>query len=217
MLGHILETTATEKDLGLQIEESLQFHSQTSSVVTKGFRTLGIIKRTFLNLDETTLPLVYKTMVRPILEYSNSVWGPVMCGDQDRIERVQRRATKMIAAFRHLPYQERLRRLCLPSLHYRRMRGDMIMVYQIMTGKIRIDSSRLFTLAPAGQDTRGHTLKLSKPAANKVIRQKFFSVRVINHWNSLPEEVVTAPSTNAFKNKLDSHWKDKMFKIRAET
>mgnify|MGYP007024856988 CR=1 FL=1 len=92
----------------------------------------------------------------------------------------------------------------------------MILVYQILTGKIRIDSTRLFTLAPADQGTRGHALKLSKPTANRVLRQNFFSVRVVNQWNSLPNDVVTASSTNVFKNKLDKHWQDKMYKIRGE-
>ena len=217
MLGHQLESTAMEKDLGLLIEKSLQFHSQTSSVVARAFRTLGVIKRTFLSLNEITVPILYKTMVRPILEYSNSVWGPLMCGDQDKMERVQRRATKLVATIRHLPYQDRLKQLNLPSLHYRRRRGDMILVYQILTGKVRIEPSRLFTLAPADQGTRGHSLKIGKPAANKVVRQNFFSVRVVNPWNSLPEEVISAASTNEFKNKLDNHWKEEMFKTRVET
>ena len=97
-----------EKDLGLLIEKSLQFHSQTSSVVARAFRTLGVIKRTFLSLNEITVPILYKTMVRPILEYSNSVWGPLMCGDQDKMERVQRRAIKLVvvATIRHLLYQD---------------------------------------------------------------------------------------------------------------
>ena len=59
--------------------------------------------------------------------------------------------------------------------------------------------------------------KIGKPAANKVVRQNFFSVRVVNPWNSLPEEVISAASTNEFKNKLDNHWKEEMFKTRVET
>ena len=96
MMGHKLKETGEEKDLGITVDKSLKFHSQTSAVVARAFRQLGIIKRAFVNLDEFTLPLLYKSMVRPILEYCNTVWGPVMCGDQDRIERVQRRATKMV-------------------------------------------------------------------------------------------------------------------------
>ena len=155
-------------------------------------------------------------MVRPILEYGNCVWGPVMCGDQDRLERVQRRATRLVAAIRHLPYQERLQRLNLPSLQYRRERGDMITVYQLMTGKIRLDPSIFFTKAPSDSSTRGHSQKLLKPSTTRIVRQRFFAVRVINAWNNLPESIVNASSINDFKNKLDNHWSDKMFRTRKQ-
>ena len=216
MQGHVLEETAEEKDLGLTMDDQLQFHSQTCSVVTRALRTLGMIKRAFANLDEVTLPLLYKTMVRPILEYGNCVWGPVMCGDQDRLERVQRRATRLVAAIRHLPYQECLQRLNLPSLQYRRERGDMITVYQLMTGKIRLDPSIFFTKAPSDSSTRGHNQKLLKPSTTRIVRQRFFAVRVINAWNNLPESIVNASSINDFKNKLDNHWSDKMFCTRKQ-
>ena len=78
----------------------------------------------------------------------------------------------------------------LPSMHYRRERGNMIMVYQILIGGIRIDHTRIFQRAPPDTTTRGHSLKLSKPSANCVQRQNAFSHRVVNKWNSLPEEVV---------------------------
>lgn len=217
MAGHVLEETAEERDLGLIVDKDLLFHSQSAAAVAKAFRTLGIIKRTFMHLDEVTLPLLFKTMVRPILEYGNCVWGPVFCGDQDRIERVQRRATKMIPAIRHLPYQERLERLRLPSMHYRRIRGDMIMVYQLYSGKIRIDPSTFFKPSPANSTTRGHCKKLLVPSSRKVSRQRFFSVRVVNSWNHLPEDIVTAESINSFKNKLDKYWKEKMYRTRVDT
>ena len=214
MKGLRLDETAEEKDLGIIVDKSLKFHSQTSAVVAKAFRQLGIIKRAFVNLDEITLPLLYKSMVRPILEYCNTVWGPIMCGDQDRIERVQRRATKMVAAIRHLPYQERLRKLDLPSMHYRRARGDMITVFQLLTGKVQMDHATFFSLAPPESSTRGHSLKLLKPTSESAIRQRFFSNRVINSWNDLPEQVIRATTTNQFKNRLDDHWKSKLFETR---
>ena len=73
-----------------------------------------------------------------------------------------------------------------------------------------------FSDTAADQGTRGHSLKLTKPAANKVIRQNFFSVRIVNQWNSLPEHVISSVSMNDFKNSLDNHWKEKMYKIRGE-
>ncbi len=61
---------------------------------------------------------------------------------------------------------------------------------------------------------RGHSFKLMKHHTNKSVRSHFFSERVINNWNSLPEDVVAAQSINAFKNRLDWHWKDKQYLIR---
>ena len=76
----------------------------------------------FLNL--------YKTIVKPHLEYANQVWFPKRVSDVDRIERVQKRATKIVIRGKELPYEERLRLLNLPTLHYRRIRGDMIELYK---------------------------------------------------------------------------------------
>ena len=86
------------------------------------------------------IPLLYMTLVRPHFEYANVVWAPHYKGDQQLVEKVQRRATKMIPNFRNLSYDLRLRHLNLPSLHHRRRRGDMVMAYNIMTGKVRIDT-----------------------------------------------------------------------------
>ena len=77
-------------------------------------------------LDARTVPLLYKALVRPLLEYGNAVWGPFNRADQIRIEKVRRRTTRMISALRGIPYTDRLRTLRLPSIYYRRRRGDMI-------------------------------------------------------------------------------------------
>ena len=71
-------------------------------------------------------------MVRPHLEYGNVVWGPNYQGDIKRLEKFQRRATKIVTAIKDLPYVKRLTELKLPSLVYRRRRGDMIIMYKIM-------------------------------------------------------------------------------------
>ena len=112
-----------EKDLGVFIDDTLKFHEQTAAAVGRANKILGLIKRTFVTLDVNTLPILFKTMVRPHLEYSNSVWGPMSKADQDAAERVQRRATKLVHSVRHLSYQDRLKAMKLPSMYYRRHRG----------------------------------------------------------------------------------------------
>ena len=166
---------------------------------------LAVIRRSFCVIDEATLPLLFRTMVRPHLEYANTVWGPFNRENQKRVERVQRRATKLIASIQDRPYEERLQILDLPSMYHRRRRGDMITVYQILQQKVDMNASKFFTLAK-NDNTRGHQWKLQKPQAVSRVRRNAFSVRIINEWNALPSSVVTAPSLNAFKARLDRHW-----------
>ena len=78
--------------------------------------------------------LLFRALVRPILEYAQSVWSPYLKKHIDMIENVQRRSTKVIPGFKNLTYEERLRKLKLPTLKYRRLRGDMIEVYKILHG-----------------------------------------------------------------------------------
>ena len=152
-------------------------------------------------------------MVRPHLEYSNSVWGPTSRADQDAIERVQRRATKLVHSVRHLSYQDRLRSLKLPSMFYRRLRGDVITVYQILSGHLRVVVGDLLERDPY-EKTQNHGLKLRQPRVNSQLRQVSFFSRVIPSWNRLPAEVVLAPSLNAFKNRLDRHWESRLYGLR---
>ena len=213
MGGTSITSVAKEKDLGVIIDDSLKFHEQTAAAVGRANRVLGLIKRAFTLLDAKTLPLLFKTMVRPHLEYASSVWGPSHRMDQDAIERVQRRATKLVRSLKNLRYEDRLRALKLPSMHYRRIRGDMIMVFQILSGHLRIRETDLFE-RELSERTRGHGLKLKKPRFNSHLRQTSFCCRVIPLWNGLPSDVVTAPSINAFKNRLDDHWKNRRYSLR---
>ena len=104
--------------------------------------------------------------------------------DQQAIERVQRRATKIIPKLRHYSYQERLQRLSLPSLTHRRLRGEMIFLYQLTHQYFNIDITSL--LQYQSSITRGHCYKIYKPHAQTFCRANFFTVRTINDWNNLP-------------------------------
>jgi len=95
MNGDTLEATDHEKDLGVVVDEKLRFHMHTAQVVAKAFRVLSMIKRSFENIISKTIPLLFKSVIRPVIEYGNCVWGPLFQGDQDSVERVLRHATKM--------------------------------------------------------------------------------------------------------------------------
>ena len=184
-----------ERDLGVQIDSELKFRQHAAAAVAKASQVLAVIKKSFEKLDKTTLPLLYKTMVRPHLEYANVIWGPFNRADQRKVERIQRRATRLCRDVSHLSYPERLRALRLPSLYYRRRRGDMIQVFQIIHGGVDLETTNFFTISE-NRRTRGHQWKLVKPRAVSRVREHAFSARTINDWNSLPTEVVNATSGN---------------------
>ena len=200
-----LEATDTERDLGLHIDTSLKFRKQAAAAASKANQILAVVKRSFELLDESTVPLLFKTLVRPHLEFGNVAWGPFNRADQLLIERVQRRATRLVPTIRHLTYERRLEALKLPSLFYRRRRGDMIQVYQLLHGGIDLTPEDFLAVATEDR-TRGHQWKLEKHRAESRPRRQSFSARVVNDWNGLPPAVVDATSIQQFKSRLDAHW-----------
>ena len=146
-------------------------------------------------------------MVRPHLEYGSAIWGPYYQADIKTVEAVQHRVTKLIPTLKDKAYEGRLKSLKLPSLVYRRRRGDMITMYKLMNGLIRIDRMDLFT-PPNTLQTRGHLQRDYKEPATKRARRNSFSQRVVDDWNNLPVDVIDAPSLNTFKDRLDNWWKE---------
>ena len=99
--------------------------------VSKANSLVGMIRRTFVYLDKDMFKKLFTAIVRPHLEYGATVWNPSKKTQIDKIERVQRRATKLIPGLNSLTYKERLLALNMPTLQYRRYRGDMIELYKI--------------------------------------------------------------------------------------
>ncbi|XP_076443961.1 uncharacterized protein LOC143282247 [Babylonia areolata] len=147
-------------------------------------------------------------MVRPILEYGHAVWQPYQKTLSAELEDVQRRATRLLASMKDKPYPERLRALHLPSLEHRRLRGDMIEVYKYLHAFYNVDNPKFELADNSRRDLRGNPFKLTKSRFRLDIRGNFFSYRVVAGWNSLPDSVVTAPSLNSFKTRLDKYWEN---------
>ena len=124
------------------------------------------------------------------------------------IESVQRRATKQIPGLSKLSYPERLKKLSLPTLSYRRVRSDMIEMYKITHGVYdeEVQFIDYWSDMSARHSTRSNSLKIFQPFVKTTVRRHSFRIRAAKVWNDLPESVVQAPSMNAFKNRLDKHW-----------
>ncbi|KAE8603301.1 hypothetical protein XENTR_v10014290 [Xenopus tropicalis] len=141
-------------------------------------------------------------MVRPHLEYAVQFWAPVLKRDINELERVQRRATKLVKGMEDLNYEVRLLRLRLFSLEKRRLRGDMITLYKYIRGDYRQLGDVLFS-HKNNQRTRGHSFRLEERSFHLKQRRWFFTVRAVRLWNALPRDVVMADSVNVFKRGLD--------------
>ena len=143
-------------------------------------------------------------MVRLHLDYCIQAWKPHLRKDIDKLEKVQRRATKMIEGMESLGYLERLRILNLTTLETRFLRADLIEVYKIFKGLDKLDPERFFDVAD-GATGRGHSLKLFKRRVRLDVGKYKFGSRVCDEWNGLAEDVVMAGSLVTFKTKLDHH------------
>ena len=161
MEGEKLMLTESEKDLGVVIHSTLKPAAHIANCVKKANQMLGMIQRTITYKNKIILLLMYKSLVRPHLEYAVQAWSPHQLGHIRLIEGVQRRFTRMIPELKSLTYEARLKRLNLTTLEIRRIRGDLIEVYRILNGLEKINPDSLFTRSRY-TIIRCHTMRLGK-------------------------------------------------------
>ena len=208
-----LEETTLEKDLGVHVDKDLTFEQHIDKITKKAASKCARILKNFTYRSQDVLVPIFKTIVRPILEYANSAWSSGLRKNINEIEKIQKSYTKHIFQVKHLGYEQRLEKLKLPSLEYRRFRGDLIQTFKI--ARNLYDEETVDTLFTFKNDDRlrGHRYKITKFYFNKLQFKHFFTNRVSNHWNNLPSHIVEADSLNIFKNKIDNHFKDKMYTV----
>ena len=212
-----IERLKNMKDLGVTVDLNLSFKEHIYEKINKAYQIIGIMSRNFRDLDKFSFIMIYKSLVRSHVEYAVSVWNPYKDYLINDIEKVQKRATKLVKGLRAKSYIERLKILQLPTLKFRRARGDMIEVFKILTKRYD-DQVGPLLIRSSNVRTRGHPLKLETARAGYDLRKYSFTCRVVSLWNSLPENVVCAESVNSFKNRLDKHWsnQDLFYNYKAE-
>lgn len=134
-----LEVTTVERDLGVLVSDDLKTRSQVNAAAALANRTLGRLKKLFRSRSLLLWKILYKAYIRPHLEYAVQAWSPHFRRDIDTLEKVQHRVTKTITMIKHLTYEERLHRLGISTLEERRIRGDLIQQYKILTRLDEID------------------------------------------------------------------------------
>ena len=205
MNGIQLNAVDKEKDLGVIITSDLKPSLQCTEAVKKANKLVGLIGRSFEFKSEKIILTLYNSLVRPHLEYCVQFWSPYYKKDIHKLERIQRRVTKMIPRLRNKPYEDRLSELNLFSLTKRRLRGDLIQVFKMFKGHDNLEASKYFRIDHTNV-TRSNGYKIIGQPLGSLESKNFFFNRVVNVWNRLPHEVVNCITVATFKKRLDTYF-----------
>jgi len=206
---HKLAAASNARDLGVIVDTSCKPSLHVNKIAKRAHAVLSQVRRATTIRDSQTFPQLYKTFIRPLLESAAPVWSPSKREDVSVLERVQRRAFRMISDMGHMSYDEKLQSLGVQTLEDRRRRGDAIEIFKTINGFNDVDPATWFNFVRDRHDLNTRSFVdngIVPEKASLNIRRNFFTNRAAKVWNSLPTDIKSATSVNAFKNGYDYYY-----------
>ena len=193
--AHPLESTTCERDLGVMLSNTLSWSAQCAHASNKANAMLSALKRTFVSRDVSIWNKLYKTYVRPHVEFAVAAWSPYMKKDIATLEKVQRRATKVPSALKELAYEDRCKALGLTDLETRRARGDLLTRFKIDKGLEVVNWHK----PPPQSSFAGQLFHHRELVKSNSQRFNFLPNRTASAWSNLYQTARTIDSVNKFK------------------
>ena len=209
IMGRLLKEDVETRDLGIIIDNNLNFTKHSEQIVKDCNSLLYLINRTITSRNQRVYLQLYLTLLRPKLEYGVPFWEPLFKKDVLALESIQRKVTKKVHGLSSLKYEDRLKLLKLPTLVWRRKRIGLMYMFKVIRQQNIALQNSFFELRrdsrPNAMLTRGNDYKLvlSRVHYNAVCNS--FRHRLIKLWNSLPSDIVNANSLFQFKVRLDNY------------
>ena len=163
----------TEKDLGILFSNDLKFVEHIDVAVKKANRQLGIISKVFKSREPRIILPLYKSFVRPILEYNSLIWSPKFKKDEEKIERVQKRMCNLMCGLPSLSYLDKLNKVNMSTLKARRIQHQLLFMFKMKKNVIDLNFDDFFSINE-NKRTRGNIFKLLLPKTRTNLRSKFF-------------------------------------------
>jgi hypothetical protein len=203
-----LTETEEERDIGVCMASNLKPSAQCAQAARAAQTVLSQITRAFHYRDRHVFKKLYVQYVRPHLEFAAVAWSPWLEADKAALEKIQKRAVKMVSGLKGTTYEEKLKELGLTSLEERRHQIDMTQTFKIMHGIDKVQSSTWFEQVDTSVRTTrsaADPLNLKQQTVRLDLRRNFFSVRAVEGWNMVPRDIKNARTVQIFKKAYRKH------------